>query len=94
MLSQSMLDIEHVIMLRFRMNVGFVVYKLCDKSKLASVCLEDFFEKNKIYNFNDKLFNALAKYKINEQNFFKHKITQLATDELDAFYNFLSGEIN
>ena len=94
MLSQSMLDIEHVIMLRFRMNVGFVVYKLCDKSKLASVCLEDFLEKNKIYNFNDKLFNALAKYKINEKNFFKHKITQLATDELDAFYNFLSGEIN
>lgn len=94
MLSQSMLDIEHVIMLRFRMSVGFVVYKLCDKSKLASVCLEDFLEKNKIYNFNDKLFNALTNYKINEKNFFKHKITQLVIDELDAFYNFLSGEIN
>ena len=94
MLSQSMLDIEHVIMLRFRMSVGFVVYKLCDKSKLASVCLEDFLEKNKIYNFNYKLFNALTNYKINEKNFFKHKITQLVIDELDAFYNFLSGEIN
>ena len=94
MLSQSMLDIEHVIMLRFRMSVGFVVYKLCDKSKLDSVCLEDFLEKNKIYNFNDKLFNALTNYKINEKNFFKHKITQLVIDELDAFYNFLSGEIN
>ena len=94
MLSQSMLDIEHVIMLRFRMSVGFVVYKLCDKSKLASVCLEDFLKKNKMYNFNDKLFNALTNYKINEKNFFKHKITQLVIDELDAFYNFLSGEIN
>ena len=94
MMSQSILDIEHVVMLRFRMSVGFVVYKLCDKSKLASVCLEDFLEKNKIYNFNDKLFNALTNYKINEKNFFKHKITQLVIDELDAFYNFLSGEIN
>ena len=94
MMSQSILDIEHVVMLRFRMSVGFVVYKLCDKSNLASVCLEDFLEKNKIYNFNDKLFNALTNYKINEKNFFKHKITQLVIDELDAFYNFLSGEIN
>lgn len=94
MMSQSILDIEHVEMLRFRMSVAFVVYKLCDKSKLASVCLEDFLEKNKIYNFNDKLFNALTNYKINEKNFFKHKITQLVIDELDAFYNFLSGEIN
>ncbi|WP_314164058.1 hypothetical protein [Lachnoanaerobaculum gingivalis] len=93
-LSQSMLDIEHVIMLRFKMSVGFFVYKLCDKSKLAGVCLDDFIEKNKIYNFNDKLFNALTNYKINEKNFFKHKITQLVIDELDAFYNFLSGEIN
>ena len=94
MMSQSIIDIEHVVMLRFRMSVGFVVYKLCDKSKLASVCLEDFLEKNKIYNFNDKLFNALTNYKINEKNFFKHKITQLVSDELDAVYNFLSGEIN
>ena len=94
MLSQSMLDIEDIITLLFRMNVGFVVYKLCDKSKLGSVCLEDFLVKNKIYNFNDKLFNTLTDHKINEKNFFKHKITQLVIDELDAFYNFLSGEIN
>ncbi len=90
LLSESMLDIEQVMMFRFRMHVGFVVYKLCDKSKLASVSLEDFLKKNRMYSFNDKLFKSLGKHNINEKNFLKPKIIQLVIDELEAFYNKLS----
>lgn len=34
LLSQGMLDIEHVIKLRFKMSVAFVVAKYCDRNKL------------------------------------------------------------
>lgn len=90
LLSGSMLDIEHVIRLRFKMSVAFVVYKLCDKSKLAGVCLEEFLKKNQIYNFNEKLFCTLAEHDVDENNFWGHSITQLVIDELEAFYDILS----
>lgn len=94
LLSESMLDIEHMSTLRFKMGVAFVVYQICDKSRLAGVCLEKFLKKNQTYNFGDKLFCSLAAHGINEGNFMEHTITQLVIDELEVFYNILSGENN
>lgn len=90
LLSENMLNIEHVTKFLFRMSVAFVVYKLCDKSKLARVGLEEFLKKNQIYNFNEKLLRTLAQHDVNENNFLKHSITQLVIDELEAFYYTLS----
>ena len=90
LLSGSMLDIEHVIKLRFKMSVAFVVYQLCDKSRLTTVCLEEFLKKNREYDFNSKLFHILADHGVNEKSFLNHTITQLVIDELEAFYSILS----
>ena len=92
LLSESMLDIEHIVKLRFKMNVAFVVYQLCDKGRLARVGLEEFLKQIQAYNFNEKLFRVLAEHDINENSFLGHTITQLVIDELEAFYNILSGE--
>ena len=92
LLSESMVDIEQVITLRFKMSVAFVIYRLCDKGKLASVRIEDFLKKNKEYDFNDKLFSILASYGINEKTFLNYTITQVVLDELEKFYEVLSEE--
>lgn len=92
LLSENMLDIKHIITLRFKMCVAFIVYKLCDKDRLAGVCLEEFLKKNREYNFSEKLFCALATHDVNENSFLGYTITQLVIDELETFYNILSGE--
>lgn len=92
LLSQSMLDIEHIITLRFRMSVAFIVYQLCDKDRLSGVCFEDFLKKNQTYNFNQNLFRVLSERGVNKNSFLNHTITQLVIDELETFYNILSGE--
>lgn len=92
LLSESMLDIEHIVKLRFKMSVAFVVYQLCDKGRLARVSLEEFLKQIQAYNFNEKLFRVLAEHDINENSFLGHTITQLVIDELEAFYNILAEE--
>ena len=74
------------------MCVAFIVYQLCDKDRLAVVCLDEFIKKNQTYRFNEKLFCALAKQGVNKNNFLGHTITQMVIDELEAFYRILSGE--
>lgn len=91
LLSESMLDIEHIITLRFKMSVAFVVYQLCDKNRLATVCFEEFLRKKQEYDFNAKLFRILAEHGVNEKNFLGHTITKLVIDELEEFYSILSG---
>ena len=91
LLSKSMLDIEHIITLRFKMSVAFVVYQLCDKNRLATVCFEEFLKKKQEYDFNAKLFRVLDQHGINEKSFLGHTITKLVIDELEEFYNILSG---
>lgn len=92
LLSESMLDLEHIVTIRFKMSVAFIVYQLCDKNRLAVVCLEEFIKKNQTYRFNEKLFYALAEQGVNKNNFLGHTITQMVIDELDAFYKILSGK--
>lgn len=94
LLSESMSKIEHITTLRFKMNIAFVVYQLCDKHRLSKVSLKEFLRKNHIYSFNDKLFCKLAEHGINEKNFLGYTITQLVHDELGKFYNKLSGKVD
>lgn len=91
LLSESMLDIEHIITLRFKMSVAFVVYQLCDKNRLATVCFEEFLKKKQEYDFNAKLFRVLAEHGVNEKSFLGNTITKFVIDELEAFYSILSG---
>lgn len=90
LISESMLKIEHITTLRFRMSVAFAVYQLYDKDRFSEVCLKEFLCKKNEYNFNDKLFCMLTKHGINEHNFLGYTITQLVLDELEKFYNVLS----
>ncbi len=89
LLSENMLKIDHITTLRFKMNIAFVVYQLCDKDRLSEICLKEFLKKNHAYNFNDKLFCVLAEHGITENNFLGHTITQLVLDELEKFYMIL-----
>lgn len=91
LLSECMLDIEHIITLRFKMSVAYVVYQLCDKDRLVTVRLEEFLKKKREYDFSSELFRALAEHNVNEKSFLNHKITQLVIDELEKFYDILSG---
>ena len=91
LLSESMLNIEHVITLRFKMSVAFVVYQLCDKNRLATVCFEEFLNKKQEYDFNAKLFRVLAEHGVNEKSFLGNTITKFIIDELEAIYSILSG---
>lgn len=92
LLSGSMTDIEQIIMLRYKMSIAFVVYKLCDKRQLSTVSTDEFLLKNQEYHFNEKLLFTLEQHGINEKNFLGHTITQLVIDELEKFYNILTSQ--
>ena len=92
LLSESMLEIEHIATIRFKMSVAFVVYQLCDKGRLYSNCLNVFLKKSQEYNFNKKLFSVLSEHGVNENNFSMHSIRQLVIYELETFYNLLLEE--
>lgn len=92
MLSESMLDIEHIVTLRFRMSVAFVVYRLCDKDRLVAGSVKEFMTKNQEYGFSSKLFNTLREHGISEKNFLSHTITQLVLKELEGWYDYLGGK--
>lgn len=91
LLSESMLDIEHVAILRFKMEIAFVVYQLCDKQKMQNVSLNNFLKINSEYDFNEKIFSTLKQHGITEKNFTNHTIKQLVINELEKFYNQLTG---
>lgn len=94
LLMQRMSVAEQIKLLRFKMSIAFIVYKLCNKDKLAAVCLSEFVKKSQNYNFNAKLFRSLAEHGINEKSFLGHSITQLVIDELEKFYDMLSEAEN
>lgn len=92
-LSESLLDIEHIITLRFKMNISFWVYRLCDKNRITTVRFEEFLKKKEEYDFNARLFRGLAEHGIDEKIFLDHTIKKLVVDELENFYSVLaSGE--
>lgn len=90
LLSGEMLNINHIASLRFKMSLAFVVYRLCNKEKLAIVNTNDFISRNKEYNFYGKLMKSLSEQGITETNFLNHSISQLVLTELDKFYESLT----
>ena len=89
LLSETFLDIEYVKTLRFKMSVAFVVYQLCDKNRLSKVDTNTFLRKNLSYCFNRKLFSKLEELGIAEDNFMRHRITEMVITMLEAFYDYL-----
>lgn len=89
LLSERMTDIEHIVTLRYKMSVAFVVYQLSNKEQLNKVNLDIFLKKNQEYNFNQKLFDKLEQQGINENNFLQNSITKLVIDELQQFYDYI-----
>lgn len=90
LLSESMMGIEQITLLQYKMSLAFIVYRHCNKEKLATVPFNKFLKVNQEYNFNEKLFDALNQHRINEKNFFKFKIADLVTVELERFYEYLA----
>ena len=89
LLSENMLDIDHINKLRYKMSVAFIVYGLCDKDKLAAIGFDDYLRKKAEYNFNTKLFATLEEHGINEKNFVEHPVAQIVGNELEKFYSTL-----
>lgn len=94
LLLANMSENEYITTIRFKMSVAFVVYRHCNKTRLASVSFEDFLRKKQAYDFNAKLFHVLEEHNINEHNFWNHNIKKLVIDELEKFNNILSGTEN
>lgn len=96
LLSETFLDIEHVKTLRFKMSVAFVVCQLCDKIKLSKVDINTFVRRIRAYCFNRKLFSKLEELGITEDNFMRHRITELVIAMLEEFYDYLetSEDVN
>lgn len=92
LLSESITDIDHINTMCFKMCIGFIVHRLCDKEKLAFCKLSDFIKEKENYDFNEKLFDALKLHGITEDNFCGHAMGNIIIGELDEFYSFLYNE--
>lgn len=90
LLSKIFTDLEHVLMMRFKMYVAFMLYQLSDKNILGSVCLEDFLIKKHEFMIDKKLLQEFMKANITAQNFFQHSINKPIEDMLAEFYNLLN----
>lgn len=90
LLSENMLDIDHINKLRYKMSVAFIVYGLCDKNRLATTGFDVYLKKKEEYSFDEKLFTILDEHGINEKNFIEHPVAQIVANELENFYSMLS----
>ena len=90
LLSENMLDIDHINKLRYKMSVAFIVYGLCDKNRLATTGFDVYLKKIEEYSFDEKLFTILDEHGINEKNFIEHPVAQIVANELENFYSMLS----
>lgn len=91
LLSNNMLEIENVAMFRYRMIVAYILYRLCDKNRLSTVCFDVFIKKKHQFHFDSKLFHSLSEHEINEYNFSNHLIAPEISDRLEEFYAYLSA---
>ena len=89
--SENMINSDEISVLRYKMNVAFMISKLCDKKQLTLLPLNEFLKKNQEYHFDKKLFSTLEKNGINKDNFFNYKIIPFIKDELEKVYNIFSS---
>lgn len=91
-ISNSVLEGSQVNMLRFKMSVAFLLYKLCDKSQLSTIGTNDFLLKKQSYGFNNKIFKRFDLQKIANENEIDISIAQEINKELEGFYNYILNE--
>lgn len=86
-LLESMMEVEHLVSLQYRMVIAFITSQLCDKEKLATVSFEKFLTISQEYHFSDNLFNVLNQHGINKNNYHNYRISDLVNMELNKFYD-------
>lgn len=89
LLSGNVDDKECSNLIQFKMNVAFAVYSMCDKSRFSKIGLDDFLKKNREYQFDEKLFQALTKQGITVHNYWEQLTIDIVTKELEKFYDIL-----
>ena len=94
LLSESMLDIKQINMLRFKASVAFAVYQLFDYERFSAIHLDEFLKKSQKYKFSTKLFETLKKHDVTESNFTSDTIIQVVGNELSKFYNMLIEKVD
>lgn len=85
-------DSDIIQKIKYKMSVAFVVYMLTDKEQLTKEPLDVLIQRNKEYDFERHLFDAIEQNGINERNFFEYRIAETVIGELEKFYKSLEHE--
>lgn len=74
----------------FKMAVGNRLFQLFDQSQVEGMTTSAYAQKSNEYRFEEVLFSRLEKEGINEINFLETDISNMVTEELKAFYDYLA----
>ena len=90
LIAQNLSENQFIETMLYKMSIAFVLYNLTDKERLNVLNTKEYVDKINEYDFNSKLLGAFETQGINYTNFTKFSVTQLVTEELEKFYNFLN----
>lgn len=91
-ISNSVLEGSQVNIIRFKMSVAFILHKLCDKSQLSTIDINDLLLKKQLYGFSDILFKRFDLQRISDGNGYDISIADEIDEELECFYKYISNE--
>lgn len=91
-ISNSVLEGSQVNIIRFKMSVAFILHKLCDKSQLLTIDINDLLLKKQTYGFSDILFKRFDLQRIADGNGYDISIADEIDEELECFYKYISNE--
>lgn len=75
-----------------RMARPFILHKLCDKSQLSTIDINDLLLKKQLYGFSDILFKRFDLQRISDGNGYDISIADEIDEELECFYKYISNE--
>ena len=85
-ISNSVLEGSQVNIIRFKMSVAFILHKLCDKSQLSTIDINDLLLKKQSYGFSDILFKRFDLQRIADGNGYDISIADEIDEELECFW--------
>lgn len=91
LLSDSMVEVNRIKTIRYRMSVAFVTYQLCDKAILSKTSLSKFLCFIRKYDYNTRIFHNLNMRGINEENLSGKIIRSVVLEELQNLYKCLDS---
>ena len=84
--SENLKSLDHILTIRYKMSIAFILYHLIDKERLSKIKIKDFITFNEKYDFNKKLFDYFDAKGINKNTFLQYNVKELILDVLDKFY--------